>query len=343
MPLPPTTARSRAAISLLIVSLALGLVSGACADDDTGAPDAAAPSTTTVSTTTTATAAPTTTAPLVAWPQLSTVGPGAVVTPNGIVLAVVRANGDGSFVARAPCGGEVTVTGTALPAATIVLDPGHGGDEPGAVGPAGTREKDVNLVIAQEAQRRLEALGARVVLTRTADYRITLASRAAIVNALHPSLFVSIHHNADPDGPRDGPGAETYFQLASAESKRAAGLVYEEVVRTFSAYDVAWVADADAGAKYRPASDGGDYYGILKRTAGTPAVLLEAAFITNAPEEQLLLDPAFQGAEAEAITRAAVRFVTTDEPGSGYVEPYPRTQPAGPGGGPDGCVDPPVS
>jgi N-acetylmuramoyl-L-alanine amidase len=315
---------------------------GACADDDAAAPATTA-STTTTSSSTTTTSVPTTTAPPVAWPQLSTIGPGAVVTPNGIVLAVVRSNGDGSFVARGACGGEVTVTGAPVPAATIVLDPGHGGGETGAVGPAGTREKDVNLAIAQEAQRRLEALGAHVVLTRTADYRITLASRAAIVNALHPSLFVSIHHNADPDGPRDGPGAETYFQIASPESKRAAGLVYEEVVRAFSARDVAWVADTDAGAKYRPAGDGGDYYGILRRTAGTPAVLSEAAFITNAPEEQLLLDPAFQAAEAEAIARAAVRFVTTDEPGSGYVEPYPRTQPAGPGGGADGCVDPPYA
>ncbi len=101
-----------------------------------------------------------------------------------------------------------------------------------------------------------------------------------------------------------------------------------------------WAADRDAGAKYRPSSEGGDYYGILRRTAGVPAVLSEAAFISNGPEERLLADPAFQRAEARALTEAIVRFVTTDDPGSGFVEPYPRTQPAGPGGGSDGCVDP---
>ena len=258
------------------------------------------------------------------------------------MLAVLAANPDDSFVARAPCGGEVTVTGQALGGANVVLDPGHGGDEPGAVGPAGTTEKAVNLAIAQQTARRLEALGASVVLTRTADYRITLASRAAVATSLRPQLFVSIHHNAAPDGPRDGPGAETYFQVASPESKRASGLVYEELVDAFAAYDVAWVADRDAGAKYRRRADGSDYYGILHRTAGVPAVLAEAAFISNAPEEALLADPAFQAVEAQALTDAIVRYVSTTDPGSGFVEPYPRTEPAGPGGGATGCEDPPL-
>ena len=102
------------------------------------------------------------------------------------------------------------------------------------------------------------------------------------------------------------------------------------------------MADRDAGAKPRRRSDGTDYYGILRRTAGVPAVLSEAAFISNPPEEALLATPAFHAEEASAIAEAVVRFVTTDDPGSGFVEPYPRTQPAGPGGGPSGCVDPPL-
>jgi N-acetylmuramoyl-L-alanine amidase len=276
-------------------------------------------------------------------PLPAAAAPAAVVTPNGVVLAVRSAGADGTFAATSPCGNEVRVPGTPLAGAHVVLDPGHGGAEPGAVGPAGTQEKDVNLAVAQEVQRRLQGLGATVVLTRTGDYRITLASRAAIATALQPDLFLSIHHNADPDGPRGGPGSETYFQIADPRSRRAAGLVYEELVQAFSAYPVAWVADTDAGAKYRPAGDGGDYYGILRRSAGVPAVLSEAAFISNPPEEALLVDPAFQAVEAEAMARAIVRFVTTDDPGSGFVEPYPRTQPAGPGGGSSGCVDPPLA
>jgi N-acetylmuramoyl-L-alanine amidase len=159
---------------------------------------------------------------------------------------------------------------------------------------------------------------------------------------VQPQLFVSIHHNAAPDGPRAGPGAETYFQIGSPASRRAAGLIYEELVGAFDRHDIAWVADRDAGAKYRLRADGSDYYGILHRTIGVPAVLSEAAFISNVAEEALLADPAFQAVEAQALTDAIVRFVSTSDPGSGFVEPYPRTEPAGPGGGAKGCVDPPL-
>ena len=347
-----STSRSRlvsgvaaAAVLLLVAGIVVVVRSG---DDGSAAPTVSSSATSrpaaTVTTTTTEPSTTTSTAPPIPWPALPGDGvPRGVVTPNGIVLAVLRDAGDGRFVARSPCGNEVTVGGSPLTGATVVLDPGHGGGEPGAVGPAGATEKDVNLAIAFETKRQLEAAGATVVLTRTGDYRITLASRAAIAQALRPTMFISIHHNADPDEHRPTPGAEAYYQIASPDSKRATGLVYEEVVRAFSAYSIDWAADRDAGAKYRPRSDGGDYYGILNRTAGIPAVLSEAAFISNPPEEALLVDPAFQAVEAAALTRAVIRFVTTADPGSGFVEPYPRTQPAGSGGGGAGCVDPPLA
>lgn len=336
--------RIRVALALLAVAAAvIGGVLIVQSDDKAATPATTSSSTTVTSTTSTTTEPTTTTAPPIVWPALPNDGvPRAVTTPNGLVLAVLSALDGGQFVARSPCGNEVTVFGAPLSGATVVLDPGHGGDEPGAVGPAGTREKDVNLAIAFEAKRQLEAQGATVVLTRTADYRITLASRAAIAQALQPTVFLSIHHNAEPDQHRPTPGAETYYQIASADSKRVAGLVYEELLAAFSAYDIDWVADLDAGAKYRLRDDGGDYYGILNRTAGVPAVLSEAAFISNGPEEALLTDPAFQAVEAAAFTRAVIRYVTTADPGSGFVVPYPRTAPAGSGGGASGCIDPPL-
>ena len=290
-------------------------------------------------------AAPSTTSTIVApaliWPEVSDGPSAAVRSPTGVIMAVLRDNGDGTVEATTPCGAEVAVGGTPLTGANVVLDPGHGGDERGAVGPAGTTEKAVNLAIALETQRLLESAGATVVLTRTADYRVTLASRRAIVNALRPQLFVSIHHNAEPDGPHDGPGGETYFQIASAESKRAAGLVYETVRHAFAGEAIAWVGDTDAGAKYRLRADGTDYYGIV-HGVDVPAVLSEAAFISNPPEEALLATTAFQRVEAQALTSAIERFVLTDDPGTGYVTPSPRTEPAGPGGGSAGCVDPPL-
>jgi N-acetylmuramoyl-L-alanine amidase len=153
---------------------------------------------------------------------------------------------------------------------------------------------------------------------------------------------VSIHHNAEPDGPRDGPGSETYYQIKSAESKRLAGLVYEEIVKALSAYQAAWVADRDAGAKYRLNDSGVDYYGILRRSAeaGVVASLAELAFISNPTEEALLRRDDVRQAEAKAVSRALVRFLRTDDPGSGFTIPYPRTEPAGPGGGTTGCIDP---
>jgi N-acetylmuramoyl-L-alanine amidase len=339
--------RVRWVLACAVVVLSVGgvVIAVRSGNDDVASSASTSSSTsTTAAPTTTTTAAPTTTTePPIGWPALPADGvPRAVTTPNGLVLAVLSATDDGRFVVQSPCGSEVTVAGAPLSGATVVLDPGHGGDEPGAVGPGGATEKDVNLAIALETKRQLEAQGATVVLTRTGDYRITLASRAAIAQALHPAIFISIHHNAEPDEHRPTPGAETYYQIASADSKRASGLVYEELLQAFSAYDIDWVADRDAGAKYRPKADGGDYYGILNRTAGLPAVLSEAAFISNPPEEALLVDPAFQAVEAGAFTRAVIRYVTTTDPGSGFVVPYPREQPAGSGGGASGCVDPPL-
>jgi N-acetylmuramoyl-L-alanine amidase len=291
--------------------------------------------TTTSSTTTTAPASTTTTAPAFSWPTVDTSGPGVVMSPNGIVLPVV---GDG--VVDTPCSNQTAPTGTPIRGANVVIDPGHGGNEPGAVGPSGLVEKDVNFDIAQDVKQQLEAEGATVVLTRTGDYNTTIKTRAEIAVALHPQVFLSIHHNAEPDGPSTVPGNETYYQIASPDSKRLAGLLWEEVTAAFTPYDVAWMADTDHGAKYRPGTNGGDYYGILRRAEGTTTVLSEAAFITDPPEEHLLADPAFRHVEATALTKGITRFLATPDPGSGFVTPYPRTEPAGGGGGPEGCVDP---
>ncbi len=261
---------------------------------------------------------------------------------RGVVLAV-KGREKGGYRVATPCSNTAVVTsGTPVASAAVVLDAGHGGDEDGAMGPNGLAEKAVNLSVARRAQAALERQGQTAVLTRSGDYRMTLEARADLVQTLRPRAFVSVHHNSVPDGPRPGPGTETFYQLGSPSSKRLAGLVYEEVVRALSAYRVAWVADRDAGAKYRPNSRGGDYYAILRQTRVVPAVLAELAYVSNPPEAELLARPEVQQAEAEAVARGVLRFLTTDDPGSGYVTPYPRDEPSGPGGGRSGCVDPPL-
>jgi N-acetylmuramoyl-L-alanine amidase len=313
-------------------STVTGASSGPASTTSTTSTSAVTPETTVAPTTTTTTAAP---APAVAWPAPDTQGPGVLLTSTGIVLPVV---GDG--VQDTPCSNQTSSDGQPIMGANVVIDPGHGGNEPGAVGPGGLVEKDVNFAIAQDVKGQLEAQGAAVVLTRTGDQNTTIKTRAEIATALHPQVFLSIHHNASPDGPSAVPGNEAYYQIASPDSKRLAGLLWEEITNAFTPYDVAWVADTDHGAKYRPSSNGGDYYGILRRGAGTTTVLSEAAFISNPPEEKLLATEEFRHVEAVAIVHAIDRFIATDDPGSGFVAPYPRTEPAGGGGGPEGCTDP---
>lgn len=344
---------------LVVVLAASSFVTAACSgDDDEGATAAAetttttAEQTTTTESTTTTTEAPTTTIPptTTAAPTtapsvvgLAATAAKAALSPTGIVVPILAKSGDAVTVGT-PCGRQAVMRSGRPLHGIVVLDAGHGGVEPGAVGAGGLTEKELNLAVTQHAQQALEAAGHPVVLTRAGDYRISLEARAKIVETVKPRAFVSIHYNAEPDGPRAGPGAETYYQTvgpSAAESKRLAGLIYEEIVAAMSQYQgVAWVADSDAGAKYRKNSQGNDYYGILRRTQGTPASLAELGFISNPPEEALYRSDDVRRVAGGAVAKGVIRFLTSPDPGSGFVEPYPRDTPAGGGGGTNNCVDP---
>src|SRR5579884_948508 len=281
--------------------------------------------------------------------------PGGAVTGRlraGVALAVDAIQG-GWADGLTPCENHVWVplaAGTITKTADIVIDAGHGGSEPGAVGQGGLTEKELNLAVARMVVADLAAQGVTAALARTGDYQQTLASRVAVAAALHPRAFVSIHHNAEPDGPRpQGPGTETYYQTGkevstaqSAQSKRLAGLIYEEVVKALSQYSASWMADTDAGAKYRIGDSGNDYYGVLRMSGadGIVGSLGELAFISNPSEEFLLKRDDVRQAEAAAVARGIIRWLRTDDPGSGFTVPYPRTEPAGGGGGTAGCIDP---
>ena len=271
----------------------------------------------------------------------ATPGKGVVVTPAGVVVPVVGDAPGGWFV-RTPCGRERTITGgTHVAQATIVLDAGHGGREPGAVSPEGLAEAPVNLDVVRHARSALEREGVSVAETRTGDYQVSLDTRAEIARGLGPQAFVSVHHNAEPDGRRDGPGTETYYQIGSDDSKRLAGLIYEEVARALAAYQANWVADTDAGAKYRPGQRG-DYYAVLRLPVPVTSVLAELAFISNPSEAELLGRADVRAIEGEAVARGILRWLRSDDPGSGFTTPYPRVDPPGAPSGPGGCTDPPL-
>ncbi len=274
-------------------------------------------------------------------PPLAEGGPRLIVSKSGVVLPVLGPAGE-AFRVVTPCGREIAATGTPITTIDVVLDPGHGGEEPGAVGPRGLREKDLNLVVAAHAAKALQAEGVSVLLTRRADYRMTLATRGLVAQAIHPKAFVSIHHNAGATEPSPaGPGTEVYHQNQSADSKRLGGLVYEEVKGFLSQQKgVAWVAAQHPGVVARVGSTGDDYYGVLRRSKGNPAVLVEGAYISNRAEEALLERKDAQKAEGDAVARGILRYLRSADPGLGFLPSFTSAAAAGGGGGGDGCEDP---
>ncbi|MCP3989589.1 MAG: N-acetylmuramoyl-L-alanine amidase [Actinomycetia bacterium] len=268
--------------------------------------------------------------------------PPALITPSGVLVPVVGADDDGGYLITTPCGNEASIAwGQPLRHADVVLDAGHGGDERGALGPSDESEAELNLDIARRTATTLEREGISVALSRTGDYRIPISLRAAIADRLEAELFVSIHHNSPTPtpGPTNGPGSEVYIQNNSPESRRLGGLVYEEIVRTLSQFDADWASRGDAGVLSVVNEAGEDAYGI-NRYPTTPSVLAELAYISNPTEALVLSTDEYRQAAANALTVAIIRYLDTDDAGSGFVDQPRLEPPSGATGGSDGCVDP---
>jgi len=115
---------------------------------------------------------------------------------------------------------------TYQPVRLVVIDPGHGGWQFGAVGPGGLREKDLVLDIALKLGAQLRLAGMRVVYTREKDVFLSLAERAEIANRAKADLFVSLHANSSPDP--TARGSETYFVSLEASDDDAARVAITE-------------------------------------------------------------------------------------------------------------------
>jgi N-acetylmuramoyl-L-alanine amidase len=280
-------------------------------------------------------------------------------TSSGTTLAagltLPRVGGTGAAPrVMTPCGREVTLlardvrpippgNGGSLPKKAddvlVVIDPGHGGPQRGALSPGGDEEKVRNLQVSFRVRDALRGRVGRVVLTRERDFEATIGFRAALVDALRADAAVSVHLNSSPDGPRNTPGTETFGSTADGVGRRFAGLVYEHLRRYVQTLPGPWVGDRDAGAKYRVGRDGADYYGLLRR-AHRPFVISEAMYISSRHEAALAAKPAVRAGLGEALADAIVAFTQTRAPGSGWVKPYAR--PPDPAPPPDGsvCRDP---
>lgn len=297
----------------------------------------------------------------VRWPTTAESTPAPPALGAVVTLRVTRGSNGGSLAAgltlpriggtaaaplvMTPCGRSVVLAARdlrAVPASgddiLVVLDPGHGGPQLGALAPDGDREKDRNLQIAFEARKALGGRVGRVVMTRDRDFEATLEFRAALVDALRADAAVSVHLNSSPDGARTTPGTETFGSTADGQGRRFAGVMYERIRRYMQTLPGPWVGDRDAGAKYRVSAKNRDYYGLL-RLAHRPFVIAESLYISSAHEASLVARPEVRAALGGAIADALVAFTTTNEPGSGWVTPYDR--PADPSTRDDHvCVDP---
>jgi N-acetylmuramoyl-L-alanine amidase len=250
--------------------------------------------------------------------------------PSRLVLDL-----EGTRGGAAPAAAPPPVTAQAV----IVIDPGHGGVESGAIGPAGLEEKNLTLDLARRLKGLLERQGVTVVLTRDDDRVLPLDDRTAIANHNRAILFISIHLNASKR--KTAVGAETYFLAVAAtddEARTLAGLenkAYEPREAAVPAtpenppgrdlelilWDLAqnsFLAESSRLAEEVQnelnAATGVRDRGVRQAPfrvlmgATMPAILVEAGFISNPEEEARFKDDAYKDKVAEAIARAVSKI-----------------------------------
>lgn len=253
---------------------------------------------------------------------------------------------------------------------TIVIDPGHGGTETGAIGPGGVLEKDLTLEFARELAGKLGRLGVSTVLTRSEDASLPLDMRTAIANQNKADLFISIHLNSSLGA--GAHGTETYFLSPQATDARAARSAATE--NTAAPQGGASTAAGAAGAPGAAAEQQdvdlilwdlaqshhlaesqrfanmiqGELNQALQITdrgvkqapfrvlkgATMPAVLVELGFISNPDEEKKLQDSGYRDQLLDALVTAIARYRTSLEG-----QPAPGAAPA-PGSPPPGAPAP---
>lgn len=222
---------------------------------------------------------------------------------------------------------------------TIVIDPGHGGKDPGAIGPTGLKEKDVTLSIAKSLKKELEKrLNARVILTRSRDTFLELDERTVIANSFNADIFISIHVNASHN--RKARGIETYFLSPARSKDELATAARENMISAKNASEVEndltyILSDLENTSKV---NDSVQLAGSIQRStvkgmrrkhsgikdkgvkqamfyvlwrATMPSVLVETGFVTNRSEEKRFKSSAYKRQLAKAIADGIINYHRT--------------------------------
>lgn len=185
----------------------------------------------------------------------------------------------------------------------VVIDAGHGADDPGKVGVNGEIEKDINLKIAQKVKEKLEAEGITVVMTREDDEglyddtvsnkkRADMEKRVALINKTNPEVVVSIHQNSFSDPSVRGP--QVFYFAESETGQQFATAMQEEL----------WKVDTN----YQRQIKANNSYYILKRTE-VPTIIVECGFLSNEEEARLLSEDSYQETVANAICSGITKWV----------------------------------
>ncbi len=172
----------------------------------------------------------------------------------------------------------------------VVVDPGHGGPDPGAIGIGGLRETDIVLPIAQQVATLLEQQGVQAVLTRTGEYDLDLPPRVAMAERMNANVFVSIHANAISLSRPDVSGLETYYY---SNGQRLARTIHNSILQSL---DI-----RDRGVRRAR------FY-VLRRTS-MPSVLVEVGFVTGREDAAKLSDPTYRSQMAQAIARGILQYL----------------------------------
>jgi N-acetylmuramoyl-L-alanine amidase len=175
----------------------------------------------------------------------------------------------------------------------VVIDPGHGGPDPGAVGIGGLRETDVVLDVSLQVAQLLQARGVSVSLTRTSEVDVDLPPRVALANNIGAQVFVSVHANALSMSRPDVNGVETFY-FQGGNSQRLASMIQDRLMAVSP-------GTPDRGA--RP----GRFF-VIRRTT-MPSALVEMGFVTGSIDAPRLADPNFRRRLAQAMATAILEYL----------------------------------
>lgn len=179
----------------------------------------------------------------------------------------------------------------------IVIDPGHGGEDPGKVGVNDALEKDINLKIAEKLRDMMEEEGIQIVMTREDDFvpeskNEDLKKRVELINEVNPDIVVCVHQNSFTDQTVAGP--QVFYHGSSEISKKIAQTLQEEL----------WLVDEENQRQIK----GNENYYMLSQTE-VPTVIVECGFLSNSKDAEKLVTDEYQEQIAQAICSGIIKWL----------------------------------